>query len=322
MKKSALSKMLKVGVSAALIILLLNFIDWEEFRSTVQSANLFYILIAGSLVFTGIWISVLRWDLVLQQLNIVIPRRKLARLYLEGTFLGNFLPTSVGGDLYKYAVLAKQFQNQKKDIAISMLLERGSGFLTLFGINIVLLPFFYGLVLSDKSFAGIEIVTLSALFAIVMTFFFLNKVDILIQKLPFSIVLYDKLRNFFLSGASVFDRKLVMSTSTYSFLFVCNILIGQLLYLKAFGAHIDPLYVLFAISLIYIVGVLPISLNSIGVAEGLTVFFYGFVGVSPEVSLAVALTGRVCAILMSVLGGILLLGSPLRVARPERSHFL
>jgi len=305
--KDRIIKIIQLFITIALICVLLYFIDWNKFLITIKTAKILYVVIAGFLFFPGILFSVFRWNSILEKLKIIVSKKNLARLYLEGSFLGNFLPTSVGGDIYKYAILDKQFPNQKKNVISSMLLERGSGFLILFAVNILLLPFFIKIIFSDSVYASLEMFILLGLFFILTLFFFSKYIHILIKKLPFKLPLYDKLYNFLLNIKQTFDRKIVIITSVYSFLFVINILAGQIFYLKAFGVFVNPLYLLFAISIIYIIGVLPISLNSIGITEGLTVFLYGFIGISPEIALAVALSGRVCLLIANLSGGLVLL---------------
>ncbi len=310
--KSITLKVMRLCISLVLITILFYFVDWNKFLLAIKDAKIIYITLAGLLFFPGILLSVFRWNSILERLNISISKKHQIFLYLEGSFLGNFLPTSVGGDVYKYTVLSKQLPEQKKNILASMLLERGSGFLILFVVNVVLLPFFTKIVFSNVKYLFLEGFILFGLFSILSIFFFSKYINYLVKKIPFKLSLYDKVFDFLSNIHRIFDRKLTCVTSVYSLLFVINILVGQLFYLKAFGVSANPFYLLFAISIIYITGVLPISLNSIGITEGLSIFLYSFIGISPEVALAVALSGRVCLIIANLSGGIILLVKSLK----------
>ncbi|MFA6570611.1 MAG: hypothetical protein WCT77_05180, partial [Bacteroidota bacterium] len=63
-------------------------------------------------------------------------------------------------------------------------------------------------------------------------------------------------------------------------------------------------YILLVSTITQIIGILPISLNSIGVTEGLNVFLFALVGVPLEISFAIALIGRMSLICTSSVGGI------------------
>jgi len=311
--KKILIKIIKILISFFLIAYLLYSIEWNIFLSVVANANLLYIIFAGLLYFSGILFSVFRWDIMLKMLGIHITKTLNIRLYLESSFMGNFLPTSIGGDVYKYAILSKQLPNKKQKIIGSMLLERGFGFLMLFAINIITLPFFLNIIFSNKKLMLLEMIV----FGGGITFFLLFNKGILnlLNRLFVNFSLYKKIYEFLVSLRKLFNLKNFLLPSMYSLFFILNILLGQILYLMAFGVFINPLYILFSISITYIAGILPISFNSIGITEGLTVFLYGLAGISPETALAVALSGRVCLIFANLSGGLWLL-FPRALANP------
>lgn len=305
--KKILSTLLRFGVSLFLLVWLLSMIKWELFWSLLTNANVYCIAIGAFLYFTGIIFSTHRWDLALKRLCIPLEWWAAFRLYLEGSFFGNFLPTSVGGDAYKFLVLNQRYPEHKSDIFASMLIERGSGFLVLFIFNLILLPFFFFVVISNFKLFLLEGFVILGLFAIIVTFIFRKFILRLLQRLPIKIRIYEKFINFIDRLIELHDGALIRGTLFWSILFVLNILLGQILYLKAFGVFVNPLFLLFSITIIYIAGVLPVSLNSIGITEGLSIFLYSFIGISPEVSLAVAFIGRVNLLICNLSGGVVYL---------------
>ena len=100
------------------------------------------------------------------------------------------------------------------------------------------------------------------------------------------------------------NPQLIICSIIYSVIFSSLVALAGTILFYAFGLKISFLYVLFVSTIIQILGMAPISLNSIGISEGLGMFLYSFVGIAPEISLAAGLVGRVSSIITSSLGGI------------------
>ena len=293
---------IRMGVSVALLSLLFFLIDWNAFIRHIVAANPFLLFIGGLHVFSGVFISTLRWKKVLDFSKILVDRKSAFRLYLEGVFFSNFLPTSFGGDAYRFLALARRFPLQKSEIASSIIFERGIGFIALFIANIVISVIYFDLIRSSALLFGIEICIFIG-FALVLALYYLrDQIDSVLNR-GTKHTLLNKLAFFFRTMIGYQRPSLLISTLSYSLLFLLNNTIGYFLFLYAFGVEVSFFYVLFVMTVTQIVGVIPISFNSFGLFEGTSVILYGLVGVDPATIFAAILVGRIIVMLMTSIGG-------------------
>jgi glycosyltransferase 2 family protein len=299
--KKKLIFIIKFLISIGLLSYLFLQIDWSLFLNNLENANIILIIISAFTVYSGMYISILRWDVFLKSYGIKINKLKLYSLYSIGIFFNNFLPTTIGGDVYKFINLSKNFGDKKKEIASSIILERGSGFFTILLINIFLAPFFYKLIILDRRFLFLEMSILLG-FALILFFIknhhFLLRIEKLIKK---EISLVSKFNKLVISLSNIKNKKSLIYGILYSFLFSFNIAIAIWMLFYALGIEVNIFYILLINTITRIVGIIPISLNSIGIAEGLSVFLYYLIDVPVEFSLPVALIGRVVLVITSSL---------------------
>jgi glycosyltransferase 2 family protein len=299
-------KVIRVLISLSLLVILFSFIHWQVFLDQVKNIRLLLVLATVPMFFLGVYFSTLRWHSILKYLKVSLTKKNAFRLYLEGSFLNNFLPASVGGDVYKYLILSKDRPTQKKEIIASMFFERGAGFSVFIFVNLLLASLFYPSIPENNTLYLLEIfISLGAASSLILyvfrkyiakkcecilSYFVSNKsrVDII----PF---LFEKI-----------NKTWIIPAIIYSFLFTVVIVSIRLCYLFAFGVSVNPIYVLFFTTIIQVAGVLPISLNSLGVSEGLMVFLYTLIGISPEIALGVALVERAVVTIMSATGALTL----------------
>ncbi|MDD4188401.1 MAG: lysylphosphatidylglycerol synthase transmembrane domain-containing protein [Bacilli bacterium] len=294
----------KTVTAVCLLVYLFSLIQWAIFLDAINSANIFYILISAFMAYVGIYISILKWSVFLKNYGIVISKLKLYSVYLMSSFFNNFLPTTVGGDFYRIISLNKKIPGKKKEIISSIILERGFGFLSLFLINFLLTPFYYKFLL-NKSFLLIQALILIGFTLIIILIF---KYNLLIRlknrliKKEFAIL--NKFHNLILSISNIKNKKTLVYGFLNSIVFCLIIAAARYILFLTFNIQVDFFYILLVSSITQIIGILPISLNSIGVTEGLSVFLFSLVGVPVEISLVVALVGRVSLIVTSSLGGL------------------
>lgn len=302
--KNKLVLIVKILIAFFLILFLFSKIDFGNFLIAIKKANIYLICTSAMMAYLGIYISIFKWDLFLKNYGIIINKLKLYSVYSMGAFFNNFLPTTIGGDAYRIIYLNRKIPNKNKEIVSSIVLERGFGFLSMFLINFLLVPFYYKLIISSKSFVILEVFILLFFVSI---FFFAFKYKLLIKiKNKFikkEIPTINKLHNLWISLFNIKDKKIILYGLGYSFAFSLLIAAARYILFYAFNLDISFWYILLASSITQIIGLIPISLNSIGVSEGLTVFLFNIIGVPLEISLAVALASRVSLTITSSLGG-------------------
>jgi uncharacterized membrane protein YbhN (UPF0104 family) len=95
-----------------------------------DAGNTARIGLALALTLVGVVLSAFRWQRVLATLDVHVPLYRLTRHYLASLFVGNFLPSTVGGDVLRVTRLGNETGDSAKPFA-SVVLERMSGWIVL-----------------------------------------------------------------------------------------------------------------------------------------------------------------------------------------------
>ncbi len=128
MNKKAL---LKVVISSVLLFITLNNVDLEQLVLNFRQFELIYIpLIVGFLLLNYV-ISSVRWKkLLIFENSQKASLSYLMNLYFVGAFFNNFMPTSIGGDVYKVYKLGNKI-GSKANAFSATFMERFTGMVAL-----------------------------------------------------------------------------------------------------------------------------------------------------------------------------------------------
>jgi uncharacterized protein (TIRG00374 family) len=129
--RHALLVVLKIAVSATLLTLLLRRADVGRVAQGLRGADPIWIGAALVLYLFGVGVSAWRWQLLLGAQGVRLPLSKLFESFLVATFFNNFLPSNVGGDVIRIADTAKA-AGSKTTATTVVLLDRAVGVLGLF----------------------------------------------------------------------------------------------------------------------------------------------------------------------------------------------
>ncbi|MFH1772286.1 MAG: lysylphosphatidylglycerol synthase transmembrane domain-containing protein [Candidatus Omnitrophota bacterium] len=296
---------IKLFIAVGLLWFLFTLVDFRQFWINVKNAKKVFLVAAMLLYFPANYILVLRWDSILRYYKIIFPKRQLFTLYLVSGFLSNFMPTSVGGDVYKFVCMKKERPQFDKEILSSIIIERGIGFLSLFLINIILFFLFAKFTIYTSSFFAVEILIILAFLFIVCIIFFKDKVFFFIDNHNNNNRLFAKFKRFLKVLTSFKKQQSIFLMFMHSFFFMLMGSLSLFLVFYSLGHCINIFYILLVFTIVNIFQVLPISLNSIGIYEGLSVYLFGIYGIGLEISLAATIMGRILLMLVSSSGGVL-----------------
>ncbi|HEV3451155.1 MAG TPA: lysylphosphatidylglycerol synthase transmembrane domain-containing protein [Acidimicrobiia bacterium] len=123
---------LRLVVSAALLAVLVSKIDFEDLvpgHRSLPGAVAF--LVAGILLMAAsIVLAAWRWQKVLEAFDAFVPLRRLTSHYFAGQFVGNVLPSTIGGDVLRVSRVAGDVGARDTALA-SVVIERLTGFVSL-----------------------------------------------------------------------------------------------------------------------------------------------------------------------------------------------
>jgi glycosyltransferase 2 family protein len=130
-RRHSLLLWLRILVSAALLAVLVTKIHPEHLLPKHQHLSTLVFLAAGLfLTGLGVVLSAWRWQRVLHVFDADAPLRTLASHYFAGQFVGNVLPSTVGGDVLRISRGAATTGSGSVAFA-SVAIERLSGFIAL-----------------------------------------------------------------------------------------------------------------------------------------------------------------------------------------------
>jgi len=297
----------RAAITVTLLAILIYFIDFKTLSTVLRTSAWKLIIFASLICFvSNLTLLATRWRGLLKHAAISVPFWTLWRIQLRGTFINTVTPSSVGGDAYKLYALAKLGLHSKTTIVTSLLADRLSGLVTLL--------FLGGLMLLGNSqllvlLASSELVVWGAL-GLLIGSSLVAFGGYMVLKSSSRPRWYTKLETARDQLRSYTQPGVIFQTIGLSVLIT---LIGALwlwICLVAFGAPISFTTVLLIFSLTQIAGALPISINGLGVSEGVLIFLLGFFAVSAEVALAAALVIRASLSLLSGLGYVILTTLP------------
>ena len=120
----------RLTVSAAMLAYLLTRLDISSLLPRRQASTLSWVIAGLVITAASVVLSTLRWQRVLVALELPARLRTLLGHYLAGLFGGNFLPSTLGGDVLRVTRLSAENGEPPPTFA-SVVLERLSGWIVL-----------------------------------------------------------------------------------------------------------------------------------------------------------------------------------------------
>lgn len=297
----------RLGISALLLWVLVTKIgsSWSEAIPDPTAHTFAWLAGALVLTFLGVVLSAARWSAVLAALGQRPPFRRLVSLYFAGQFMGNVLPSTIGGDALRVSRLARE-TGDGPTIFASVVLERLTGWLVLPVITLVGLAVNPGLR---------ELGRASALaFAVASTTLVLLAVVLVLtgrqgQGLEGRLEHNDGWRRF--TSAVRFgirrlaaDPRATARILATGFAYQLILIASALMAARALDlpSGVGPTALLAFVPAILTAQVLPISISGLGVREGLFVLFLQPLAVPRSQAIALGLLLYLLNLVVSLLG--------------------
>ncbi len=281
---------LKLGVTVGLLVYLFSRVDVGSVVQIVGEASWGWIA-AGFVLYLAIQgLCAWRWLWLARVLDLNGRWIAFVRYYYVGMFFNLFLPTGVGGDVYRCYYLARSATDWKRAI-VSVLADRGVGFATMCGIAAVAtlafghvtLPSWLGWALG-AGVAGVVVLLGVGWVARGPLAWIRNTMPLVFEFARRPGIMAA------VAGISVLLQTLVIAV---------NIFNGWALHLD-----VPVVFYFILIPLIAVATMIPVSLNGLGVREGAFVFFLAQVGVPEAQALSLALLWLAVLLASSAIGGV------------------
>lgn len=297
----------KFLISLILIYILILKIDRDSLLMRIGSINIYWLSIMLILPHIGILICSIKWQWLLKALGVTESLSHLSILYLMGTFFNNFLPTMAGGDVVRVFQLTKKTSNPSAVIAATFA-ERFLGitalvtffFLILFYKNIYdVIPAIIILALVLFVIIGYIVILLLVFHEKYLSYLApLNRFKVLANIINLLVNSQSKILQFKDKKRAVFTSYLL------SLLFYVIAMLTVYAGAQSLNIHVDMKVIIVVVPLVLTVGLLPITLNGLGLNEASYVFFFTLFGLSGIDAFSIALLLRTRILLTGLLGGL------------------
>ena len=297
----------KIVVSAGLMALLLAKTDLPNLWSHFRSASLPWLGAALAFYLVMILVSAWRWHLLLDAQQLVIGRAWLVDSYLVATFFNNFLPSNIGGDVVR--IRDTSGHTGSKTIATTVvLMDRGIGLLGLFLVAAVgavaatavgghtpvwasLLWLAFGVALAVGSAA----VFLPHAVGVLLKPLRVIHQEWVGERINRLVGTLERFRTQPRSLMSCFSGAILVQAVLVAFYFAVARSMG-------IDVPIADLAVIVPVS--FVVQMLPVSLNGLGVREATFKLYFAQIGLPAASALAVSLMGAALVMLFSLSGAV------------------
>ncbi len=295
---------LRVLISAILLVLLFMAVPFRRLSPLFGSINIaFAALMVLSVLIDRVFMAY-KWRLLVQSMGIELPFLECVRSYLVGNFLGQFFPSSVGGDVVRVFNIDVD-KSRRGDIAASVVVERLVAMIAL--VLMIIIASLCLILLSAGQYrkylfiAGGMLILATGGFILSLYWLPTKWMDRsknrFIQKLKGMADAYQLFRT---------RKKVLLIFLGLSFLEHLFPILGNYLTALTLGIAVNPWTFFVVIPMILLFSRLPISLDGLGVQEHLYMLIFPLGGNTAPEAVAIGLMLRFLTILASIPGGLLI----------------
>jgi uncharacterized protein (TIRG00374 family) len=300
------TRWVKPLVTVALYAVIFYWTDVRAIARHMMAAQVQYIIAGIALYMSGQALSAYKWQILLRPVGLSVRYGRTLAFYYTGMFFNLFLPTIVGGDAVKAVLLTRETGAPARS-TMSVFMERNVGLLALLTIATAA-----AMVAPPVDIGGVSLTMICIVLSVgfVLANFALGYrhayafVDHVIGLTPLSrfrpraASLYDAIARYRRSPGPVVYATLL------SFIFQMVVVGVVFLNARALNLHFPLSALAVFVPLISLGGMLPLTVNGLGVREALYILFFGRLGAPTEVSVSLALLFLAVTFVASLPGGL------------------
>ena len=296
---------LKIAVTVLLMAFLLQRISLSELEALVRGMDRLLLAVAVAVFFVSNVAGWLQWHVLLRAGGVTLTRRDSFRFYFVGLFFNNFLPANIGGDVVKVVDVARLGADPYRVIAVT-LLDRLLGVFSL-----CLLAAVADLLLITESrphYVAYLLVFIACMIPAI-GFYFFRPLGNALRRGVVKLRLFgiDRRASSILNHLSPFkgQRQLVAQLVVFSMVIQALRVVTHVLVGMALGIHVDAgvLCQFFVIiPLLSLAMIPPITINGLGIREGLGIVLFAAAGIGHTDAFAMEFLTFVVSVAVSLLG--------------------
>lgn len=285
-------------------------IQWAEAWQVLRQADLRWAGAALALALAAPLPAAGRWSLLLRAVGVAYPPGWAYRLYLIGTFFGLAMPGAVGGDGARIWLGARDTRAGAALLSATVLAERALGVVALLLI-LCLGIFFFPLAAGQ----GVTRYALALAAAGLLGVLLIPSIIRLLSRRSLPLprggraaqIISAALRK--LAPLKGITAGRLLAALAFSLLFQFTDIAVTFLIARTLGIALSVEMLLFAMPLVYLATVLPISPGGLGLRESTLVIVLGQFGIAPAAAALLAVAVFLNRVLVGLVGGLLYLAA-------------
>lgn len=303
----ASGRLIKLLVTIGLYIFIFAYwVDVADLVNRLRATRVEFVLLGVVLYSLGQMISAYKWYLLLGPMGLGIPYARVTAFYFIGMFFNIFLPTIVGGDAVKAILLSRETGFAGR-ATMSVFMERNVGLLALLTIATVAAWYAPPVRLFGLSLPTLALVLLAGYIAanlVLASPRAYATVDAIIAATPLAGMRHRASSLY--AGLVPYRNHLGLLTITVglSFLFQAIVIGVVFLNARALGQSFSIAALAIFVPIISLAGMLPFTVNGLGVREALYVLLFGQLGAGRDLSVSMALLYVAVTFMASLPGGV------------------
>jgi uncharacterized protein (TIRG00374 family) len=299
----------KVALSLGLLGLVVYFVDFRQVVQMMAAANPWYLAAVAGLIQLDRVLMAYKWNLLLLAMQVQVPLSRLFLAYSVAPLAGIVLPSTIGGDAFRVYILTRDGVDSHALLA-SIVVERVvavAAMLALttisFGLIASILNAGWGALLAIGAALGLGILLTAGLLGMLhpLSQQYIERLARRFTKYP----LVDRLHQIY--GLCCEYRKHTGTVAAVGGWTLLEQMVPIVIHvLIVLALHIDvPLWALIVVIPLAVLAVrLPVSLDGLGVQEGVYVGLFGLAGMTVSEAFLLSTVARVLPLLSVLPWGI------------------
>lgn len=304
--KKVLGIILRIGISAALLVFLFGKVDRKALFQIIREADTGKLLFAF-LIFSLVYIvCIFRWEMLLRAVRVHLPIKRVIISFSAGLFFNVFMPSTIGGDLVRSLDLAAHTRKGKEVVA-TVLLDRLSGYAGMVLVAVAAIIFGYQLV--QDRIVVLIVLAIVALLALILLLifnnFFFSKINRFFHS-PKGNRLMTAIKN---THQEMYyfrrHKRILFLNLAYSVFIQVVAPVSYYLIAVAMGIKTGIIYYFIFFPLIGAITLLPISIGGLGLRDATTIYFFAKAGMAKDAAFAISIMIFFFTLLLGALGGVI-----------------
>ena len=308
----------KIAISFGLLVLLISQVSLPEILGVIQDSNLLLFIAATAISALTMLIRSIKWSMLLRIQGARLSLGKVHSLSYMAMFFNNFSLGSTGGDLFKiYRTIP--YTTWKSGAISSVAMEKVTNLVAVAG-----LVFVFGLLnlyQSDLALWHVEInktltwaiigslVACGVIGAVLGAILYVGHPSglPLLSRLPKSVKTFSKGIQSFNESVRIYGKhgSVVFWTFILTVIFFLVNILAMHVYALSANVEVGLLQLGFIVPAVFLIVMVPISINGIGLQEGAFFIYLESIGVDPASAVFVAVLPRIGMLIFSLVGGLL-----------------